>query len=99
MIHVRDDYNRIQDPASADASLLPEGGTPIGEDEPVFLLRAKDKHFYAVLKYYWCRVYEDDAVRPEIHDDYTRAVSAHIDRGLAWQARNGCKSPDLGEDV
>ena len=31
MIHAREDYNRIQDPAGK-----------IGEDEPVFLLRAKD---------------------------------------------------------
>lgn len=44
MIHARDDYNRIQDPAG----LIPE-------DEPVFLIRAQDEnaaealHFWAVL--------------------------------------------------
>lgn len=32
MIHAREDYNRIQDPAKK-----------IPEDEPVFLLRAQDK--------------------------------------------------------
>lgn len=43
MIHARSDYNRIQDPAVDDPSLLSEGSTPIGVDEPVFLLRAKDQ--------------------------------------------------------
>jgi hypothetical protein len=41
MKHARDDYNRIQDPAG----LIPE-------DEPVFLLRAQDKHAAATLRYY-----------------------------------------------
>jgi hypothetical protein len=43
MIHARTDYNRIQDPALDDPSLLSPGSTPIAADEPVFLLRASDR--------------------------------------------------------
>ncbi len=42
MKHARADYNRIQDPATHDATLLSDGSTAIGEDEPVFLIRAQD---------------------------------------------------------
>ena len=42
MKHARPDYDRIQDPAVNDSSLLSEGATPIGREEPVFLLRAQD---------------------------------------------------------
>jgi hypothetical protein len=38
MKHLRDDYNRIQDP-----------NRKIGDDEPVFLLRGQDKAFPAML--------------------------------------------------
>ena len=41
MIHARDDYNRIQDPAG----LIPA-------DEPVFLLRAQDKLACMAVDYY-----------------------------------------------
>lgn len=41
MIHARDDYNRIQDPAGI-----------IPEDMPVFLLLGKDKHAAKTLRYY-----------------------------------------------
>lgn len=41
MKHARDDYNRIQDPAG----LIPA-------DEPVFLLRAQDKHAAEAVSYY-----------------------------------------------
>lgn len=48
MKHARPDYNRIQDPAG----LIPE-------DEPVFLLRAQDRHAAKTLRWYaeevaWC---------------------------------------------
>jgi len=46
MIHARDDYNRIQDPAGK-----------IGTDEPVFLLRAQDE-FAAETVRYWARLVE-----------------------------------------
>ncbi len=41
MIHAREDYNRIQDPAG----LIPD-------DEPVFLLRAQDQLACWAVKYY-----------------------------------------------
>jgi hypothetical protein len=41
MRHIREDYNRIQDPAD----LIPE-------DEPVFLFRGQDMLAPAVLRYY-----------------------------------------------
>lgn len=41
MIHARDDYNRIQDPANK-----------IPAEEPVFLLRAQDELAYKVVLYY-----------------------------------------------
>lgn len=41
MIHARDDYNRIQDPAGK-----------IPADEPVFLLRAQDKLACEAVAYY-----------------------------------------------
>ena len=41
MLHARPDYNRIQDP---------DGKIP--EDEPVFLIRAQDPLFDAMLEYY-----------------------------------------------
>ena len=41
MKHVRDDYNRIQDPAGK-----------IPEDEPVFLFRAQDKLAEWAIRYY-----------------------------------------------
>lgn len=41
MIHARDDYNRIQDPAGK-----------IPDDEPVFLLRAQDQLACFAVKYY-----------------------------------------------
>jgi len=43
MLHARKDYQRIQDPALENPDLIPNGSTPIAADEPVFLLRAKDK--------------------------------------------------------
>lgn len=43
MKHARPDYDRIQDPALHDSSLLKKGATAIADDEPVFLLRAQDR--------------------------------------------------------
>ena len=52
MIHARDDYNRIQDPALSDPSLLSNGSTPIAEDEPVFLLRGQDMSAAEAVRYW-----------------------------------------------
>ncbi|HEU4340027.1 MAG TPA: hypothetical protein VFU31_00505 [Candidatus Binatia bacterium] len=52
MKHARPDYDRIQDPALTDSSLLKEGSTPIAADEPVFLLRAQDRTAAEVVRYW-----------------------------------------------
>ena len=64
MIHARSDYDRIQDPAVNDPSLLSEGSTPIGEDEPVFLIRAKDKYAVMCLQAWALQAFIDGQSHP-----------------------------------
>jgi hypothetical protein len=78
MKHARPDYDRIQDPAG----LIPEG-------EPVFLLRAQDKHFIGMLEYYRAAVLAQDG-DPKI----VKAVEQHIERAKQWPKR---KAPDMPE--
>lgn len=87
MIHARDDYSRFQDPALDDPSLLGEGCSPIGEDEPVFLLRAKDIYFVSMLLAY----------RDNFLNDFEMyaAITAHVDRAQEWRERNETKFPDM----
>ena len=66
MRHAREDYNRFQDPALENPELLGEGSTPVGKDEPVFLLRAQDKHAAATVAYYAMRLAKDKNVDPEM---------------------------------
>lgn len=66
MLHARKDYNRFQDPALSDPSLLSDGSTPIAQDEPVFILRAQDKHAAAVVAYYAMRLAKDENVDPHM---------------------------------
>jgi hypothetical protein len=80
MKHARADYDRIQDP---------EG--KIGQDEPVMLFRAQDKHFPKVLAYYLMLLGKDAEARPDI----LTAVVGQIRAGQRWQAEHGCKTPDL----
>lgn len=54
MIHAREDYNRIQDPAG----LIPE-------DMPVFLLLGKDRHAAATVRF-WADMVELDGGDPAI---------------------------------
>lgn len=68
MKHARQDYNRIQDPALTDPSLLSEGSTPIGEDEPVFLLRGQDKLAADIVDAYASRLAEE-----RINEEYNAA--------------------------
>lgn len=91
MIHARQDYNRFQDPALTDPSLLGEGSTPIAEDEPVFLLRAKDKHFIATLGHY----VNELAADVEVTYEMVEAVRAHMTRAYEWQQENEPKAPDM----
>jgi len=79
MIHARNDYNRIQDP---------EG--KIAEDEPVFLLRAKDSISPFVVEF-WAKRLRLSGGDVEM----TRMAEFQADRMREWQKRNGCKLPDL----
>lgn len=98
MIHARNDYRRIQDPAAAaGASDLAEGSTPIGIDEPVFLLRAQDRHFVPMLEKYAELVAGDDDLGSTARAEMLESVRAHIALAGAWQNINGrkVKSPDI----
>lgn len=78
MIHIRSDYNqRIQD----SANLIPA-------DEPVFILRAQDKHAPATVAF-WAHCVDQEG-------DFDLAIAAldHAIKMLQWQRKHGCKSPD-----
>ena len=78
MIHARDDYNRIQDPAGK-----------IGEEEPVFLLRAQDDRMITMLRLY------AELARNDGDKRMVATVEDHIKRVCRWQIENGCKRADL----
>ncbi len=83
MLHARKDYNRrVQDNENI-----------IGENEPVFLLRAKDKLMVPMLYKYF------ELLRNEPHyDKVTEAgVYLHICRTKLWQSLNKIKAPDTPE--
>jgi hypothetical protein len=79
MIHAREDYNRIQDPAGK-----------IGVDEPVFLLRAQDKFAPEVVAY-WASLVLREGTSPEI----AGLAMQHSRTMKDWQHVNGKKTPDL----
>lgn len=78
MRHARDDYNRIQDPAG----LIPA-------DEPVFLLRAKDKTAPETLRF-WA----DEHVRNGGDTREAHMAEEHAKAMEAWQAVHGSKIAD-----
>jgi len=80
MIHAREDYNRIQDPAGK-----------IGEDEPVFLLRAKDQFAPQVIREWAALVKQSGDIELANH------VYIWAERMIIWQLNNGCKVPDSPE--
>lgn len=83
MKHLRKDYDRIQDPAIADPSLLAPGCKPIAEDEPVFLLRAQDgAAAHAVL------AWADEAERLGADANLVGAVRAWAARMISWRSSN-----------
>lgn len=79
MLHARDDYNRIQDPAGK-----------IPENEPVFLLRAQDANAPTTV-YEWANLAEQTGADPAI----VEMARLHAARMIAWQRAHGCKVPDL----
>lgn len=89
MIHARSDYNRIQDPAVSDPSLLSEGSSPIAEDEPVFLVRASDRAFVETLQ-----AWRESHLRNGGDTKMADAVNRHIELALEWQSNNRRKIAD-----
>lgn len=79
MIHARKDYDRIQDPAG----LIPE-------DEPVFLIRGKDKVAAAAVEK-WADLAESEGADPEI----VSTARKHAEVIRAYQARMGSQIPDM----
>jgi hypothetical protein len=80
MLHARSDYNRIQDPAGL-----------IAEDEPVFLLRAKDIYAPEAIEF-WAEMVEED--EPEL----SKSVMNFANFMREWQNKNGCKKPNVPND-
>jgi hypothetical protein len=79
MIHARDDYNRIQDPDGK-----------IADDEPVFLIRAKDKVSAAAVRT-WAELHKAAGGDPII----SQIAYDHADLMEEWQSEHGSKSADL----
>jgi hypothetical protein len=77
MKHLHEKFDRIQDPAGK-----------IGEDEPVFLLRAKDIFMPKMLRAYGGHLQEfgNHTMANEIFE-FARDIEK-------WQNKNGCKMPD-----
>lgn len=80
MIHARNDYNRIQDPAEGNPDMISNGSTPIGSDEPVFLLRAQDVTASAVVRY-WADLNER---LPDHDPEAVSLARSHADRMDNW---------------
>lgn len=79
MKHARDDYARIQDPENK-----------IGEDEPVFLIRAKDVSGPETLRF-WAEENKRNGGDPILSAlAYTWANTMTL-----WQVENGHKPADL----
>lgn len=81
MLHAREDYQCIQDPSGK-----------IGEDEPVFLIRAKDMTSVATLNF-WASYAEAQGANPDIVEKAKKQALAMIE----WQGKNLDKIgiPDL----
>lgn len=94
MIHARDDYNRIQDPALSNPSLLSDGSSPIAEDEPVFLVRASDQGFAKTVKA-WAAAHLEAGGDASMAD----AAERQIVRAAAWQKNNRRKVADAPDGV
>lgn len=79
MLHARTDYNRIQDPEER-----------IGDDEPVFLFRAKDVLAPVVLARY-AELLKQHGCQQEMID----STLLWEQKMREWQRQRGCKLPDL----
>jgi hypothetical protein len=104
MRHLRSDYNVIQDIAQeAERGTVviaplytPLAPTSIGEDEPVFVLRARDIAAPATVED-WCNLVE---MRPDHDPVMLRSVRKWANEMRNWQHRNlltenSAKTPDV----
>lgn len=73
---------------------LPPGSSPIGVDEPVFLLRAKDIVSPNVVEHWAYR-----AQRQVASEAIVDLARKHAMAMRAWQNANGCKVPELPEEA
>ena len=83
MVHSREDYNRIQDPA---------GLIPV--DEPVFLLRAQDPSAAPAI-----RKWAEENLRNGGDPEATRLALVQAGRMEAWQHKPVDLHPDRDERV
>jgi len=77
MIHAHEKFNRIQDPENK-----------IEKDEPVFLLRAKDKLAPDTLRF-WANTLSISG-----NNKLADEIRNHAKNMEDWQEKNGCKLPD-----
>ena len=82
MFHIREDYNRIQDPENK-----------IPDDEPVFLIRGQDKVAAQVVDYYAMCAAKAGASLELVSMCHEQARNIRI-----WQAENKRKIPDLPKE-
>lgn len=76
MLHARNDYNRIQDPGLENPGLIPNGSTPIGKDEPVFILRAQDETASAVVRFWASLNTQGDPIAVQLALEQARRMDA-----------------------
>jgi len=79
MLHNRPDYNRIQDPEN----LIPE-------DEPVFLIRAKDVNSVETVMF-WANKAASTGAKIDIIEAARKQAKVMQD----YQNIHGCKIPDM----
>lgn len=84
MIHARKDYMRIQDP---------EG--KIGDNEPVFLLRAQDELFVPMLCAYISMYWQTAGIGKPQMSPVVDTLGEHIKRAIEWQKGNITKRADV----
>lgn len=90
MIHARTDYQRIQDPLGK-----------IGEDEPVFLLRAQDDFFVPMLMFYVAlnEPRDHDGRMIKMVQRIRWSIMDHVDLAREWRRTHKVKLPDMPEDA
>ena len=79
MLHEREDYQRIQDPAGK-----------IGENEPVFLVRAQDILAPEIMRL-WAMLHRVQGGDPHMSE----LVEKHAEKTKQWQGTHGCRIADL----